>query len=245
MQLPVKAPAGSVIRGTVTFTNSAAGVTATTATAVTGTVTLSSGDKRNFTVGSLAPGASSVQAFTTTVPVTVGHGGTQRHQHGTTTSAERNPANNSATASTVVQFADVTTAVTLPTAPRGPRNFTVGDLHQRCHGHHGPTATGVTGRVTLSNGVVRTYSWVALAPGTSVARSVQCPGPLRHWQRRDRHQQGGDDLGGEQRRQQQRHGGDVDRELMGRAAPEGSSTSAMADSPFRDWAGDRHQFDGQ
>ena len=69
LQLPVGAPAGSVISGTVTFTNSATGGVAT---GVSGTVTLSNGDVRAFTLGNLAPGASSVKTFTTTLPATPG-----------------------------------------------------------------------------------------------------------------------------------------------------------------------------
>ena len=54
--------------GTVTFSNASVvtGGTAVAATAVTGTVTLSNGDVKSFTVGTLTPGQSSVQTFTTT-----------------------------------------------------------------------------------------------------------------------------------------------------------------------------------
>ena len=70
VDLPTTAPAGSVVTVTVTFTNSAAA--GTTASATVGTVTLSNGDVRTFTVGDLAPGASVTQTFTTTVPSTIG-----------------------------------------------------------------------------------------------------------------------------------------------------------------------------
>ena len=60
--------AGSVVSGTVTFTNEASAGTA--ALAVTGEVTLSNGDVKTFPVGTLAPGQSSVQTFTTTMGTT-------------------------------------------------------------------------------------------------------------------------------------------------------------------------------
>ena len=63
--LPASALAGSVVSGTVTFTNEATAGTA--ALAVTGGVTLSNGDVKTFTVGTLTPGQSSVQTFTTTM----------------------------------------------------------------------------------------------------------------------------------------------------------------------------------
>ena len=72
--LPTTAIAGSVVKGTVTFSNASVvtGGTAVAATAVTGTVTLSNGDVKPFTVGTLTPGQSSVQNFTTTMPSVFG-----------------------------------------------------------------------------------------------------------------------------------------------------------------------------
>ena len=70
VDLPASAPAGTVVTGTVVFTNSAAA--GATASAVVGTVTLSNGDTFTYTVGELAPGASVTQTFTTTVPSTLG-----------------------------------------------------------------------------------------------------------------------------------------------------------------------------
>ncbi|MDP2263475.1 MAG: CARDB domain-containing protein, partial [Hydrogenophaga sp.] len=72
VDLPASAPAGSVVTGTVVFTNSATGPTSTTASAVVGTVTLSNGQVISYPVGDLAPGASVSYSFTTTVPSTLG-----------------------------------------------------------------------------------------------------------------------------------------------------------------------------
>ena len=160
LQLPVGAPAGSVISGTVTFTNSATGGVAT---GVSGTVTLSNGDVRAFTVGNLAPGTSSVKTFTTTVPTTPGTATLNATSVVTTASPEANTANNTATASTVVQFADVTTTVTLPATKRANRSYTVSvTFKNTATGAAASTATAVTGTVTLSTGVVRSYSGWAI-----------------------------------------------------------------------------------
>ncbi|WP_439115620.1 SdrD B-like domain-containing protein [Hydrogenophaga sp.] len=70
VDLPANAPAGTVVTGTVVFTNSAGA--GTTASATVGTVTLSNGQSYTYTVGELAPGASVTRTFTTTVPSTLG-----------------------------------------------------------------------------------------------------------------------------------------------------------------------------
>ena len=176
LQLPVGAPAGSVISGTVTFTNSATGGVAT---GVSGTVTLSNGDVRAFTLGNLAPGTSSVKTFTTTVPATPGTATLNATSVVTTASPEANTTNNTATASTVVQFADVTTTVTLPATKRANRSYTVSvTFKNAATGAAASTATAVTGTVTLSTGIVRTYSGIGnLAPGASVTRSFSATAP--------------------------------------------------------------------
>lgn len=172
LQLPAGAAAGSVVQGTVTFTNIATGATAFTATAVTGSVNLSNGTVRQFSVGHLAPGARSVQTFTTTVPTL----STVAVLNGTSTvatvGADRNLSNNTATASMVVQRADVLTKVSLPTSAwrmtwvTGYVTFTNGATGSSAH-----AAAGVTGKVTLSNGNSFSYSLGTLAPGASVTRS--------------------------------------------------------------------------
>jgi uncharacterized repeat protein (TIGR01451 family) len=175
LRLPAGAPAGSVVSVTVTFSNSATGGAAT---GVGGTVTLSNGDVRVFSLGTLAPGGSSVQTFATTVPSAVSLNGTSTVA---TSSAESNTANNTATAALLVQsqFADVTTTVTMPATRRANRNFTVNvTFTNAATGAAALTATGVTGRVTLSNGVVRSYNGIgSLAPGASVSRSFSATAP--------------------------------------------------------------------
>jgi hypothetical protein len=100
--LPASALAGSVVTGTVTFANDASAGTA--ALAVSGGVTLSNGDAKTFTVGTLTPGQSSVQTFTTTVGTTT----LSATSTVSTTTLESNTANNTSTASM---------AVTLPSTP--------------------------------------------------------------------------------------------------------------------------------
>jgi uncharacterized repeat protein (TIGR01451 family) len=179
LRMPMGAAAGSVIRGTVTFSNIATGATAFTATAVTGSVTLSNGTVRTFTAGNLAPGASSVQTFTTTVPTLTATTLLNGTSTASTAGADRNLANNVSTASTVVQRADVRTVVSLPTSAwrlslvTGSVTFTNGAT-----GSSALAAAGVTGRVTLSNGNSFSYSLGTLAPGASVSRNFSFFAPF-------------------------------------------------------------------
>ena len=77
-----------------------------------------------------------------------------------------------------MQFADVTTTVTLPATKRANRSYTVSvTFKNTATGAAASTATGVTGTVTLSTGVVRSYSLGNLAPGASVARSFSATAP--------------------------------------------------------------------
>ncbi len=62
--------AGTVVTGTVQFSNIASGNGALTATSAVGTVTLSNGQILTFTLGNLAPGQSTIRSFTTTMPTT-------------------------------------------------------------------------------------------------------------------------------------------------------------------------------
>jgi hypothetical protein len=94
--LPPGALAGSVVSGTVTFTNQATAGTA--AVAVTGDVTLSNGDVKTFTVGTLTPGQSSVQTFTTTMGTTT----LSATSTAVTTTPESNTANNTSSASVLL-----------------------------------------------------------------------------------------------------------------------------------------------
>ncbi|MDP2163821.1 MAG: JDVT-CTERM domain-containing protein [Hydrogenophaga sp.] len=100
--LPTSAPASSVVRGTVVFTNSATGPSAAMATAVTGSVTFSNGaPAQTFNIGNLAPGASSPpQAITVTLPAS---GSLTATSKVATTAVESNTANNSASASMSVE----------------------------------------------------------------------------------------------------------------------------------------------
>ena len=103
--LPASAVAGTVVTGTATFTNQA--TAGTSALAVTGTVTLSNGDVKPFTVGTLTVGQSSVQTFTTTMPSTVGTTALSATSTVATTTPESNTANNVFTgATTTALFAD-------------------------------------------------------------------------------------------------------------------------------------------
>lgn len=172
LRLPTGAAAGSVIRGTVTVSNIATGATAFTATAATAAVSLSDGTVRQFALGDLAPGASRVQTFTTTLPTAAGVALLSGASTAATTGADRNLANNVSVASTVVQRADVRTAVSLPASTlrgwyvTGNVTFTNGAT-----GTSASSAAGVTGRVRLSNGSVFSYSLGTLAPGATVSRS--------------------------------------------------------------------------
>lgn len=111
--LPASAPAGSVVTGTVTFSNASTvpGGTAVTATDVTGTVTLTGGQVRTFTVASLTPGASSTQTFTATMPSTLA---TPLNATSTvaTVTPESTTANNSSSSAPSTQlFADPSVAI--------------------------------------------------------------------------------------------------------------------------------------
>lgn len=180
LRLPAGAAAGSVIRGTVTFSNIATGATAFTATAVTGSVTLSNGTVRTFSAGNLAPGASVVHTFTTTVPTLVATEFLSGTSTAATTGADRDLSNNVSTAATRVQRADVRTAVSLPgsawrlTLVRGRVTFT-----NAATGAAASPASGVTGRVTLSNGSSFNYALGNLAPGASVSRTFYFFAPWR------------------------------------------------------------------
>lgn len=180
LRLPAGAEAGAVIGGTVTFGNIATDTMAFTATAVTGTVTLSNGTVKLFSVGDLAPGASSVHTFTTTMPTLAATTVLNGTSTVAATNADRNPANNTSTASALVQRADVRTTLTLPTSARrlalvaGTVVFTNGAT-----GSSALAAAGVTGTVTLSNGNTFSYSLGTLAPGASVSRTFTFIAPSR------------------------------------------------------------------
>jgi hypothetical protein len=120
--LPTTAIAGSVVTGTVTFSNASGAVgnasgiavgTAVTATAVTGTVTLSNGEVKSFTVGNLAPGQSSVQTFTTTMGTTT----LSATSTVSTTTLESNTANNTSAVSMTVASPSTPTPTPDPVPP--------------------------------------------------------------------------------------------------------------------------------
>jgi hypothetical protein len=112
--LPASALAGSVVTGTVTFTNDASAGTA--ALAVAGGVTLSNGDAKTFTVGTLAAGQSSVQTFTTTVGTTT----LSATSTVSTTTLESNAANNTSTASMAVTSPSTPTPDPVPPVVAAP-----------------------------------------------------------------------------------------------------------------------------
>jgi hypothetical protein len=113
--LPTTAIAGSVVTGTVTFSNASVvtGGTAVTATAVTGTVTLSNGDVKTFPVGNLTPGQSSVQTFTTTMGTTT----LSATSKVSTTTPESNTANNTSAVSMAVTSPSTPTPTPDPVPP--------------------------------------------------------------------------------------------------------------------------------
>ncbi len=167
--LPANAPAGSVVTGTVTFSNASTvtGGTAVNATAVTGTVTLSSGDVHTFTVASLAPGASSVQTFTTTVPSALGTTALTASSTVATVTPESNTANNAAPAAgpLAVLFADP--GVVVNPFPAGTPGGTVTTTLVLSN-VGGQTAVSFTPQVVVNNGAPQLLSQVSLAPGQTV-----------------------------------------------------------------------------
>ncbi|PKO41551.1 MAG: hypothetical protein CVU30_13690 [Betaproteobacteria bacterium HGW-Betaproteobacteria-3] len=167
--LPANAPAGSVVTGTVTFSNASTvtGGTAVNATAVTGTVTLSSGDVHTFTVASLAPGASSTQTFTTTVPSALGTTALTASSTVATVTPESNTANNSAPAAgpLAVLFADP--GVVVNPFPAGTPGSTV-TTTLILSNVGGQTAVTFTPQVVVNGGAPQLLSQVSLAPGQTV-----------------------------------------------------------------------------
>lgn len=69
VDLPPSALSGSTIQGTVVFTNNT--IPGAIASAVVGTVSLSTGDVFSYAVGDLVPGQSVTRTFTTTMPLNV------------------------------------------------------------------------------------------------------------------------------------------------------------------------------
>jgi len=168
--LPASAPAGSVVSGTMTVSNSGAGI----ATGVTGAVTLpGSSTPINLTFGDIAASGGAAQRnFTVTVP-TSGPSLTLTAS-AATTAVESNTANNGATSNALtVQYADVTTQITLPAsaAANSVVSGTVVFTNSAAPGLSAATATAVTGSVTFSSGAAaQTFNIGDLAPGATVSR---------------------------------------------------------------------------
>ncbi len=124
LALPTTAVPGSTVTGTVTFFNSGASaannVTRTVAlaggtlTAVTGGTVASGSVTATFPVATLAAGNSASFTFTYVVPASGTVKGTSTI---TTTSAEATPANNFATATTIITGTGVDLSVTLTLSP--------------------------------------------------------------------------------------------------------------------------------
>ena len=169
VDLPASAPAGSVVSVTVTFTNSASGATATTASAVVGTVTLSNGQVQTYTVGELAPGASVTYSFTTTVPGTTG-----TVLEATSTVATSTPESNTGNNSDVDNaaggeqltplFSDP--GVNVQPIPSGSPGSTVTTTVTLSNS--GSTTVSFT-PVVVVNGVSTTLTAVTLSPGQTVS----------------------------------------------------------------------------
>jgi large repetitive protein len=159
IDLPANAAGGSVVTGTVSFTNNS---TATaTATAVIGTVTLSNGEVKTFTVpGSLAPGQSFTTTFTTTVPNNTATPTLVGTSTVATSTPESNLGNNSANDTLVVLYADP--AVVVNPIPAGTPGSTV--TATVTLSNNGSTTVTFT-PVIVVNGVTQTLPPVTLAPG--------------------------------------------------------------------------------
>jgi uncharacterized repeat protein (TIGR01451 family) len=176
VSLPPSATIGSVVTGTVVFANIASGPGAITATNAVGTVTLSNGQILPYSLGDLAPGASVIRTFTTTVPIPAGVTPLVANSNitSTTTTADNNPSNNTSSASLIPLVADVSVTLVLPanavagTAVSVTLTFTnVGDS----------TATSTLGVVSFSNGQTASYNLGALAPGQSIVTTTQVTVP--------------------------------------------------------------------
>ena len=169
--LPTTAIAGSVVKGTVTFSNASVvtGGTAVAATAVTGTVTLSNGDVKPFTVGTLTPGQSSVQNFTTTMPSVFGTPLTASSTVVTAT-PESNKANNVfGGATTTALFADP--GVSVNSIPAGTPGSSV-QATVVLSNTAGQTAVTFTPQIVVNNGTPYTLTPVTLAAGQTVTSAA-------------------------------------------------------------------------
>jgi uncharacterized repeat protein (TIGR01451 family) len=167
--LPANAIAGSVITGTVTFSNASVvtGGAAATVTGVAGTVTLSNGAVQSFAIGTLAPGASSVKSFTTTVPSTIGTTALSATSTVATTTPESNTTNNTGVATLTVLFADP--GVLVSPIPAGNPGDTV--TTNVTLSNSGAVAVTFTPEVII-NGVSSMVPPVTLAPGASTSQAV-------------------------------------------------------------------------
>ena len=171
--LPASAVAGTVVTGTATFTNEA--TAGTSALAVTGTVTLSNGDVKPFTVGTLTVGQSSVQTFTTTMPSTVGTTALSATSTVATTTPESNTANNLFTGATsTALFADP--GVLVNSIPAGTPGSTV-QTTVILSNTAGQTAVTFTPQIVVNNGTPFNLTPVTLAAGAS-ATSVPINVPI-------------------------------------------------------------------
>ena len=170
--LPTTAIAGSVVTGTVTFSNASVvtGGTAVAATAVTGTVTLSNGDVKPFTVGTLAPGQSSVQNFTTTMPSLFGAPPLTASSTVVTATPESSKANNVfGGATTTALFADP--GVSVNSIPAGTPGSSV-QATVVLSNTAGQTAVTFTPQIVVNNGTPFTLTPVTLAAGQTVTSAA-------------------------------------------------------------------------
>ncbi len=170
LDLPASAVAGTIVSGTVVFSNngSVTDGTSTTASAVVGTVTLSNGDVLSYSMGDLEPGASVTQTFTTTVPAS----GSVLEATSTvaTNTPETTLANNTAVASTALTpLADV--AVTLSASAQGTPGSTI--TATVTFSNNGPSAAdNASGTLVRPDGTTQTVVLGSLPSGSSTVTVV-------------------------------------------------------------------------
>jgi outer membrane lipase/esterase len=168
LNLPASGAGGSVVTSTVSFANSSSA--AGTATAVVGNVLLSNGEIKTFTVPDLAPGGSSIQSFTTTLPNNTATPTLRGTATVATANPETNTSNNSATSTLVVLYADPGVAVNPMLA--GVAGSTV--TATITLSNNGSTTVTFTPLVVV-NGLTQTLAQASLAPGQTRTTTVQIP----------------------------------------------------------------------
>lgn len=168
LNLPAAGAGGGVVTSTLTITNSsnAAG----TATSVVASVVLSNGDSRSFNVPNLAPGVSSLQSFTTTLPNNTATTALTGTATVATANPESNSTNNSSTDTLAILYADPTISVN-PMLAGAAGNTVTATISL---GNSGSATVTFTPLVVV-NGVTQTLAAVTLLPGQTSTATVQVP----------------------------------------------------------------------